>query len=282
MAYALGPIGPDERHERIFVRRRSRRVLVLAVGVLAMLGSSGAFLALYHKMTRPPAAGDLPLIRADNTPTRHRPANPGGIEVPGQGTMVLDGGQGEPKVEQLLPPPETPLPRPEPAQTAAALTEAPASAPAAATPTAPAVPAPTVAAALAPATAPRPVPAAPMAAAPAPAPRIAAVAPPPPPPPPTPARIETPKPAALPAGRGYRLQIAAVRSPAAAKQEWERLRRLHSDVLGNLGFAMERVDLGARGVFYRIQAGPVADAAQAEHDCNELKQRGVGCLLVKP
>jgi cell division septation protein DedD len=115
-----------------------------------------------------------------------------------------------------------------------------------------------------------------------PAPRVAAVVPRPAPPPPAPARVETPRPAARALGRGYRLQIAAVRSPEAAKQEWERLRRLHSDVLGSLGFATERVDLGARGVFYRIQAGPVADAAQAEHDCNELKQRGVGCLLVKP
>jgi hypothetical protein len=43
-----------------------------------------------------------------------------------------------------------------------------------------------------------------------------------------------------------------------------------------------RVDLGDRGIFYRIQAGPVADAAAAERTCNELKRRGVGCLLVKP
>ncbi|HZB89832.1 MAG TPA: hypothetical protein VE397_00225, partial [Stellaceae bacterium] len=138
MAFALGPMRPDERHERIFVKRRSRRILVLAVAVLAMLGSSGAFLYIYRAMTRPVAPADVPLLRADTAPTRHRPENPGGVAVPGQGTMVLDGGQGEPKVEQLLPPPETPLPRPTPPEgTAESSPSALAPpAPAAATPTA--------------------------------------------------------------------------------------------------------------------------------------------------
>ncbi|HZB90927.1 MAG TPA: SPOR domain-containing protein, partial [Stellaceae bacterium] len=83
-------------------------------------------------------------------------------------------------------------------------------------------------------------------------------------------------------GRGYRLQVGAVRTAEAAKQEWTRLKRLHGEVLGSLGFSTERVDLGARGVFYRIQAGPIANAAAAERDCSELKQRGVSCILVKP
>ena len=107
MAYALGPMGPDERHERIFVRRRSRRVFIIVLALIAMLGSSGAFYALYRSMTRPSAPAAVPVIHADTTPMQHRPTNPGGMQVPGQGTMVLDGGQGEPKVEQLLPPPET-------------------------------------------------------------------------------------------------------------------------------------------------------------------------------
>jgi hypothetical protein len=276
MAYALGPIGPDERHERIFVRRRPRRVVVLLIAALAMLGSSGAFLALYHRLTRPPAPGDVPLIRADSAPIRHRPTNPGGIEVPGQGTMVLDGGQGEPKVEQLLPPPETPLPRPVPAENAGAPAPAP-------PPTAAAGPAVATAPAAAPASTPpaagaRPGPAP---AVPRPTPKAPAAAPPPAPPRPALARVEATNPV-LAAGRGYRLQVGAVRSPEAAKQEWERLRRLHSTVLGKLNLVTERADLGDRGIFYRIQAGPIADAATAEQDCSELKRHGVSCILIKP
>lgn len=283
MAFALGPMRPDERHERIFVRRRSRRILVIGVAVLAMLGSSGAFLAFYRSMTRPAAPANVPLLHADTSPMQHRPANPGGVEVPGQGTMVLDGGQGEPKVEQLLPPPETPLPRPTPpADSAADSSQASATpaaplAPALATPAAPppAAPPPVVAAT------PEPPPVAP----PAPAPRVTMATPAPAPPRPAPhppAATTKPPAASIAAGKAYRLQVGAVRSAEAAKQEWERLQRAHREVLGGLTFSTQRVDLGARGIFYRIEAGPIADAAKAERDCSALKRRGVGCILVKP
>src|SRR6185312_9295953 len=184
----------------------------------AMLGASGGVLTLYRWMTHPAAPADVPLIRADAQPMQHRPANPGGITIPGQGTMVLDGGQGESKVEELLPPPEAPLPRPAPAAPAVespAQTAAPAAA-ATATPPVPAAPPPV-------ATASEPPKPRQVAAAPAVAPKPAA-------------------PAAV-AGRGYRLQVGAVRSPEAAKQEWERLKRLHAEVLGGLSFSTERVDL---------------------------------------
>ena len=274
MAYALGPMRPEDRHERIFVKRRSRRLFVLLVALVAMIAASGGFLAFYRTMTRTTSPGELPLLRADTEPSRHKPDNPGGMQIPGQGTMVLDGGHGEPKVEQLLPPPEAPLPRP------AATDDSPppvvATAPAPATPTADlapagalATPAPVPEVKLAP---PEPVaPAPPVAAAP-PAPAPVAAAAPHAPPPPAPAAE----------GKGYRLQLGAVRSPEAASKEWERLKHAQADVLGSLGFAAQRVDLGERGIFYRIQAGPIADAAKAERDCGELKRRGVGCILVKP
>jgi cell division septation protein DedD len=106
----------------------------------------------------------------------------------------------------------------------------------------------------------------------------------------SPPAVVQPAPAARPTStataskgeRGYRLQLAAVRSPERAKEEWERLKRNNSDVLGSLDYVARRVDLGERGIFYRIQAGPVGDAAVAERRCGELKRRGVSCLLVKP
>lgn len=251
MTYALGPMRSGGRHGRMFARRRSRRAFVISLALLAMLGASGAFVAFYHAMTRPAAPEDVPLLRADSQPTRHRPDNPGGMDIPGQGTMVLDGGHGGPKAEQLLPLPEAPLPRP------AAVDDSP---PPVAPPATEAAPAPVIAAA--PPVAP---PAIQREAQPPPAPIVAAAPPPP-----------------AAEGKGYRLQIAAVRSPEAARQEWERLKRLHGDVLGALGYAAERVDLGERGIFYRIQAGPIADAAKAKRECGELKRRGVGCILVRP
>jgi cell division septation protein DedD len=82
--------------------------------------------------------------------------------------------------------------------------------------------------------------------------------------------------------KGYRLQLGAMRTQESAQQEWQRLQHQHGDVLGKLAYAAPRVDLGSRGVFYRIQAGPIAAAADASRACNQLKQRGVSCLLVKP
>jgi cell division septation protein DedD len=252
MVYALGPMRPG-RHGRMFTKRRSRRAFVIALALFAMIGASGAFLALYRAMTRPAAPEDVPLLRADTQTTRHRPDNPGGMEIPGQGTMVLDGGHGGPKAEQLLPPPEAPLPRP------AAVDDSP-------PPATPAAP-PAVATAVPPPVTPPAAPREAQPPPPAPAPVIAAA------PPPAPPAAED---------KRYRLQLAAVRSPEAARQEWERLKRLHGDVLGALDYAAERVDLGERGIFYRVQAGPIADAAKAEQECAELKRRGVGCILVKP
>jgi cell division septation protein DedD len=249
MAYALGPIRPDERHNRIFHRRHPRRAVIVALAALAVIGAASGIVTVHRAITLIAAPAEVPVIHADAEPTRKRPDDPGGLQIPGQGTLALDGGQGDSKAEQLLPPPETPLPRPAPVEpTAVAPLPPPAPPPAANVPAAAAAPA-------VPATPPPTVKAAPAAVAPAPA---------------------------VAMGKGYRLQLGAVRTPAAAKDEFERLKRLNGDVLGKLGYAAERIDLGDRGIFYRIQAGPLADAALAERGCNALNRRGVRCLLVKP
>jgi cell division septation protein DedD len=96
---------------------------------------------------------------------------------------------------------------------------------------------------------------------------------------PAPAQPVKPPPAAA---KGYRLQLGAMRTPEAAKEEWDRLQHQNGDLLGKLAYAAPRVDLGNRGVFYRIQAGPMAAATDANRACSELKHRGVSCILVKP
>jgi cell division septation protein DedD len=190
------------------------------------------------------------------------------MTVPDRDSLVLN--RAEPSVEQLLPPPETPLPRPTPPEP-----------PAAAEPTPPQAAAPSPAAAP-PQEKPEP-PSAPAAAAPTSPPPGAAAAPPSEPAPERKTARAAAPPLPTPAnGRGYRLQLGSVRTPEAAKKEWDQLKSEQGDLLGSLGFTAERADLGARGIYYRIQGGPIADAAVAERSCNELKRRGVGCLLVKP
>jgi cell division septation protein DedD len=191
------------------------------------------------------------------------------MEIPNRDRFVFNPTAGMP-VERLLPPPETPLPRPVPAINT--VVASPGTAPA------------TMAAPAIPVAAPEPAPAAAPAPQPVPAPAPAPVVPPAPaavvPVPPQTAAVPTPS-----AGtdiRGYRLQVGAVKAPEMAKQQWDRIKRQNGDLVGALSVSVDRVDLGTRGVFYRIHAGPIADAAQAERLCAQLRQRGVGCILAKP
>jgi hypothetical protein len=72
-----------------------------------------------------------------------------------------------------------------------------------------------------------------------------------------------------------------LRTEDAARQEWERIKRKNSDLLGSLSATPVRADLGDKGVYYRIQTGPLADSAAAERICGELKQRSIGCIIAR-
>ncbi|MBI4185208.1 MAG: SPOR domain-containing protein, partial [Proteobacteria bacterium] len=84
------------------------------------------------------------------------------------------------------------------------------------------------------------------------------------------------------AGGGVRIQIASLRSEAAARDEWARLQRLHPDLLGGLQLSLVTVELPGKGTFHRVRAGPLADAEAARSLCGKLALRKVGCLIVAP
>ncbi|MGH6894839.1 MAG: SPOR domain-containing protein [Dongiaceae bacterium] len=78
-----------------------------------------------------------------------------------------------------------------------------------------------------------------------------------------------------------RVQLAASKSEAAVQKEWVRLRKAHPDLLGGLSLTIQRVDKGADGVFYRLQAGPLADKTAAKQLCASLKQQNQDCIVAK-
>ncbi len=263
--------------------------------------------------------GGVPVIRAQTGPIKVRPENPGGLKVPDRDKLVYDrmqktaGEDAQDKgrgPERLLPPPEQPLPRPAAKKTAEKPVEkAPAPKPAPTPKTKPVAKVPTVKdvkAAKRPA--PPPPPAAPPSssgqafnAAPAQtaekveapkkaAPKPASVTAPKPQPvakAPKPAPVKS-VPATLPPsqvsrGGAYLIQLAAARSSQGARTEWERLRTKHRDLLGNLGLTVTKADLGpGKGVFYRLRAGPLVSENTARTLCQQLAQRKVGCLIIKP
>ena len=80
---------------------------------------------------------------------------------------------------------------------------------------------------------------------------------------------------------GWRVQVASVKNEDVAKSTWARLQSAHGDVMANLRMQAVRVDLGDKGVWYRVQAGPL-DEKQAHSICSMLKSRKADCVMVPP
>ncbi len=87
---------------------------------------------------------------------------------------------------------------------------------------------------------------------------------------------------APPEAGAFRIQLGSLDSAPAAEAEWRRLRRRHRDLLEALRPQVQRTDLGTKGVFYRLQVGPLAGAGRAKGLCEALARRNVPCLVIRP
>jgi SPOR domain len=263
MTYHLGPIDPNRRPELFADPRdgeaphRPRRVLATALALLVMGLFGGGIWFAYLQGTRHAggdvAGGNVPLIRADERPTKVKPERPGGMEIPDRDKLIYN--PTRPVVERLLPPPEKPLPRPAPPPPSPSLQREQPPATASSTPASPPAPPPAA------------IPQAQQSAA--------------APPGKTPSPQAAPPKTATAGVAGTRLQLGSVRGEEEARQEWERVKRKNADLLGTLSATPVRADLGDKGIYYRILTGPVADQAAAERICSELKQRSIGCIIAR-
>jgi len=248
---SVGLMGDDRLDEFAAPRRRWPTAVLTGIVMAVFAGGLWFF---YHQGVRQPApgpGGEVPLIRADDKPMKMKPDQPGGMPVPDQNVSVYDPKPGAAPVEKLLPPPEQPMPRPVPREATAQ--PAPSTAPAQSAPAATAAPQQQAAAiTAAPKTPAKPAPVKePAAAAPA---------------------------KSVPAGP-VRLQLASLRTPEAAKEEWSRLKREHPELLGRLTAVAVKADLGDKGVWYRVQTQSFDNTAAAERLCADLKKQNIGCSL---
>lgn len=255
----------------------------IALGAVAAFGI-GIWFA-YDQGVKRGASGAPPLIRADQTPTKVAPENPGGMQVPNQDKQIYERLPGNTaqapagQTERLLPPPERPSAAPTqpnvatspsvnvpnrsaqtvPNQTPAApvsgvpnRTDAPSAAPA--TPAGPGQPQsvtpPRTAAA------PTPAPSQSQSAAPA-------------------ARTVTATP-----GGNAKIQLASLKDQAAATSTWNQLQKKFPDILGGLQPSYERVEIANKGTFIRLQAGPLKDRGDAQAACSALAAKNQGCIVV--
>ena len=279
VAYEPESIPPAPRDTLLSrVNRRRGQILTAMVSVAAIASFGSVVWWAHNQDVKAGGKGLEPLVvQAPPTPTRLKPENAGGLVPPNQDKEVYNRIQPNTvpvQAEKLLPPAETPklpangvlptpaAPKPEPEATKAPtpLQSASATTPAATTP--PPAAAPATAATPAPATAP-PVadkPSTPQAAGPS----IASL-------------IDN---MSGPTG-GWRIQIASVKSEDVAKSTWAKVQTANGDVLTSLRMQPIRVDLGEKGVWYRVQAGPL-DEKQAQSVCGTLKSRKSDCVIVPP
>jgi len=294
----------------------SKRRRVLVAGGVAATGLAIALVALLLASGDERGAGDpgeAPLIKAEDQPIKVSPESPGGMQVPNRDMMVYGRLQGtpggKPPVERLLPEPEQPLtppsskpPAPETPVSVTPMGEAPPPLMPEARPadegSSGGAPPPPKSIASVPESAPTPTP--------APGPASAPVAK------PAPDKAAQQKAAAeraaaqkaaaekaaaekaagekvakldpgvKGAGGAYQVQLFAGRSADEAKGAWARLKGKNADLLGALSPTVARADLGDRGMFYRLRAGPLSSEAQAKTLCQSLSGRGTSCIIIRP
>jgi len=260
-------VQPGETTRREAGPRTKKRSLVWFLGPVIGLPIVILVALIYYlgvEMQGEGVQDSAPLIAAPEEPAKVKPTDEGGMAVPNQDKLIyneISPTESAQQPEQLLPEPEQPQVPAGTGDTAAATT-----APATDALTPPPAPAVEVPAAASTETAPSE----PATTEAAPAAEPAAV--------PAPTATET---ASLPAG-GYRIQLAALKSQEAADAAWTKLQGKYPDLLGSLTPAIVKADLGASGIFYRVQGGPFDGRAAAQELCGKLNQRGQQCLVVQP
>lgn len=73
------------------------------------------------------------------------------------------------------------------------------------------------------------------------------------------------------------VHLASYQNQAAAEKGWKALTRTHGALLSKLQPSYERVDLGAKGVFVRLKAGPLPSNNAAKTLCRKLKAKRQYC-----
>lgn len=274
--------------------RNPKRLITagIALGAVAAFGI-GIWFA-YDQGVKRGASGAPPLIRADQTPTKVAPENPGGMQVPNQDKQIYERLPGNTAqapaggTERLLPPPERPSAAPTQPNVAQpnVATSPSVTVPNRSTQTVPNQAPPTTPATSgvpnrtdAPSATPvQPAPGQPQPVTP---PRSAAA------PTPAPAQPQSTQPPAAAArtvtatpGGTAKIQLASLKDQAAATATWNALQRKFPAELGGLQPSYERVEIADKGTFIRLQAGPLKDRAEAQAACTALAAKNQGCIVV--
>lgn len=78
----------------------------------------------------------------------------------------------------------------------------------------------------------------------------------------------------------YQVQLSALRSRDAAQTAWTRLQSSAPDLFMGANLDIQRADLGAKGVFFRLRVGTFPDREAAKGFCADVKAAGKDCMVV--
>lgn len=265
--------GPYEDEYRGFEIRddetgRGPLILVLALGVLLIF--AGVVWNTYRQGVRP-TEGGLPVIAANDAPYKRSPEERGGVEVPGQDKAYYDSmdGLGDPAMQKAAVrnpvdlrrrdpvldggPPESETPVTEEDLPSIVYREADSR-----TPASPVQEEIKISAVQVPAQQPIEI-----------------------------VDVEDDVMPDLPArsrfaasGR-FQVQLSALRSREAAESAWSGFQRTAPDLFTGAKLDIQRADLGAKGVFYRLRIGVFPDRAAATGFCADVKASGKDCMVVE-
>ncbi len=80
-------------------------------------------------------------------------------------------------------------------------------------------------------------------------------------------------------GVGYAVQVSSQRSEAEAQAAFRSLQGKFPGQLGGKQPLIHRVDLGAKGIYFRAMVGPFASGGEAGELCGSLKAAGGECIV---
>jgi septal ring-binding cell division protein DamX len=84
------------------------------------------------------------------------------------------------------------------------------------------------------------------------------------------------------AGSDFAIQIALVRDPAEALQEWQRLQSRYPSLADFEPRPPRQAEVAGRGTFHGVVGGSFATRAEARAACERLQGEGGECLVVAP
>ncbi len=78
----------------------------------------------------------------------------------------------------------------------------------------------------------------------------------------------------------FMVQVGAFAERAKAETHWASVKSKNSSALSNLNPSYMRVDLGSRGVLYRVRGGMIESREVADKVCADLKKNNQSCMVV--